>query len=234
MKNYKRIGLMAVALLFVFSSFGIINEVKGQASETAAILQLIENNRVTMDSLRCNVEMEKYDNQINDTTKFIGKVVYAPTEGKKANFKLDWSKPIPESLAVVNGKYVLYRPNIKQAIIGSADPKKLGAKNSNPALGFISMSKEELKANFTTTFVKREELEKDLPTFRIKLIPKIATDYQYAEAWIDGNGMPIRVRVVEKHNDVTTVRLRNLQKNVKLKTEDFVINYPESTKEVKG
>jgi hypothetical protein len=64
-----------------------------------------------------------------------------------------------ETLAVVNGKYVLYRPALKQAITGNAKNAKGGGKANN-ALAFMNMSKEQLKANYTIKYLGTGKCER--------------------------------------------------------------------------
>ena len=64
------------------------------------------------------------------------------------------------------------------------------------------------------------------------MTPKTRTNYKSAEVWVDGNGMPVRSKVIEHNNDSTTVTLSNLQKNVPVNTKVFVIDFPKKTTNV--
>jgi len=66
------------------------------------------------------------------------------------------------------------------------------------------------------------------------MTPKVPTSYKSAEVWVDGNGMPVQSKVIEKNNDTTTVLLTNLQKNVRVDKSEFQIKLPDGTKVIKS
>ena len=71
-------------------------------------------------------------------------------------------------------------------------------------------------------------------TWHLELTPKIKTTYKVADIWVDGNGMPIQMRITENNNDATIVFLSNLVKNQTLNAKTFVINLPKGTKKLEG
>ena len=158
----------------------------------------------------------------------------AQGKGKDPLFRIDWVKP-EESLAVINKKYVIYRPKLQQAYTGSTDKamKKDSSGVSSP-LAFINMSKAQLKANYDMKYLGEEKLSNGTQTWHLELTPKTAQKYKKADIWVDGNGMPIQMKTTENNNDTSTVLLNNLEKNVSLKGSDFQINPPAGTKIIKN
>jgi len=71
-------------------------------------------------------------------------------------------------------------------------------------------------------------------TIHLTLVPKGKASYKYAEVWIDGGGMPVQTKIVEKNDDSTTMRLTGLEKNPRLGTGDFDIKYDSNVKVVKS
>ena len=71
-------------------------------------------------------------------------------------------------------------------------------------------------------------------TTHFKLVPRGGASYKYAEIWVDGNGMPLQTKVVEKNDDATTVRLMNVQKNASLSTDQFKLKLDGKVKIVKS
>lgn len=231
MKTFFRFGLTAIALMLVFNAFAI-TETKAQ-NILPEILKRMETHRNSLTSLRSSVMMVKYDSvlKVSDTTS--GTASYVPLKGRDALVRIDWTKPLVETLAVANGKYILYRPRLKQAIIGNAkNPKDNGKANS--ALSFMNMSKDELKANFAIKYLGEEKVSGDISTWHLELTPKTAQNYKSAELWVDGNGMPIQAKVVENNNDTTTVLLSNLEKNTKINTDIFIVKLPKDVKRIDG
>lgn len=230
MKNYFRLGLAAFALMFLFSAFAVTEtRAQGVLNE---ILKRMDEHHKALTSLRSNVTMVKTDAVLQESDTYEGTAIYLPVKGRDAYVRIDWAKPAQESLSVVNGQYVIYRPRLGQAITGNAKDAKGGGKASG-ALAFMSMSKEQLKANYTVKYLGQENVG-SAPTWHLELTPKTAQKYKVAELWVDGNGMPIQAKVVEANNDSTTVRLANMEKNVTINAKDIPVVLPKGTKIVKG
>ena len=230
MKTFLRLGLTAIALVLVFSVFATV-ETTAQ-NILPEILKRMETHRNSLTSLRSSVTMVKYDSvlRVSDTTS--GTASYVPLKGRDALVRIDWTKPAEETLAVANGKYILYRKRLKQAIIGNA--KNAKGPKANSALSFINMSKEELKANFTIKYLGEAKVSGDISTWHLELTPKTAQNYKSAELWVDGNGMPIQAKVVESNNDTTTILLSNLEKNTKINTDIFIVKLPSDVTRING
>lgn len=233
MKSFLKPGLTAIAITLFFNAFTVV-ETKAQGNNPLnEILKRMETNRNTMKTLRSNVTMVKYNSQLKESDTNEGTSMYLPVKGRDALVRIDWTKPSAETLAVVKGQYVIYRPRLKQAIIGNAKEAK-GNGKANGALSFMNMSKDELKANYIIKYLGQENVSGNVPTWRLELTPKTATNYKMAELWVDGNGMPIQAKVVESNNDTTTVLLSDIQKNATINAGDFEVKMPKDTKRVDG
>lgn len=219
-----------MGLALVFNVFAVI-ETKAQ-NPLIEILKRMEINHKTLQTLRSNVTMVKYDSVIKKSDTTLGTVVFVPLKGRDALVRIDWTKP-NETLTVSNGIYTLYRPKINQAIIGNAKKAK-GKGTANNALSFINMSKADLKANFTIKYLGEEKVSSDVSTLRLELTPKKAQSYKLAELWVDGNGMPIQAKIIEHNDDTTTILLSNLEKNVGVNTKIFILELPDDVKKIKG
>lgn len=228
MKTFLRLSFTIFAFLLLS---GIVTEIKAQGV-LGEVLKRMDAHNKALTSLKANISMEKYNSQLGETDKYSGKAIYLPQKGRNAFVRIDWSSPVEESLAVVNKEYILYRPRLKQAIVGNVD-KVQGSGTSNNALAFINMSRAELKANYTINYIGQETAS-GVQTWHLELIPKNANQYKKADLWVDGNGMPVQMKVTESNNDTTQVVLSGLQKNVTVKGGDFKINLPKDTKIVKG
>jgi len=229
MKSYLRISLAAIAVILFLNAFAV-TDAKAQLND---ILKRMEVNRNTMKTLRSDVTMVKYNSQLKESDTTYGNSIYLPTKGRDALVRIDWTKPVAETLAVVNGKYVLHRPRLKQAIVGNAKDAK-GSGKANGAMSFMNMSKEQLKANYTIKYLGQENVSGGTPTWRLELTPKAATNFKMAELWVDGNGMPVQAKVIETNNDTTTVLLSNFEKNAKINASQFEVKLPKGTQIIKG
>ena len=229
MRNFLRLTFTAIAFLLLTGTFTV--ETKAQ-NTIGVVLSRMEEHNKNLTSLRANVKMEKYNSQLDESDLYEGKTTYLPQRGKNPYVRIDWSKPAEESLAVINREYIIYRPRLKQVMKGSVDTAKKGAGVNNP-LSFINMSRAELKANYSIKYIG-EETASGVKTWHLELTPKNGNSFKLANIWVDGNGMPVQMKVTEKNNDTTTVVLSNLDKNSTINASVFTINYPKDTKVVKG
>lgn len=232
MNKFFRLSLTSFALMFGFGVFSAA-ETRAQGNIPNEILKRMEAHRQSLTSLQANVMMDKFNSQIDEHDVTEGTTMYLPAKGRDALVRIDWMRPLQETLSVVNKQYVLYQPRLKQAFVGKVDSKSKETKGTN-ALSFMSMSKEQLKANYTFQYLGEEKVSGGVVTWHMRLMPKIASNYQYAEIWVDGNGMPVQAKIVENNNDSTTVLLSNLQKNVTLNAKGFKITLPKDTKIIKA
>lgn len=230
MKLFLRLNLTAIALTLFFSLF-TATETNGQ-NILPEILKRMETNRNSLTSLRTGVTMIKYNAQLKEPETRTGKSIYLPAKGREAFVRIDWTSPV-EVLAVVEGKYVLYQPGLKQAITGSTKEAK-GTAKANNALAFMNMSKDELKANYTIKYLGQETVSGGTQTWHLELTPKTATSFKLAEIWVDANGMPIQAKVTESNNDYTNVLLSGFEKNARINASQFKVNLPKDTKLIKG
>ena len=233
MKTSLRLGLIAVAIVLVFNAFAII-ETKAQ-NPLPEILKRMETHRKSLTSLRSTVKMVKYDSVLKVPDTYEGTTIYLPAKGRDALVRIDWTKPVQETLSVVKKKYVIYTPRRKQAITGDASDAKGSGKAGN-LFSFINMSKAELKANFDITYFGEEKISGDISTWHLEMTPKNPASYNFkkAEMWVDGNGMPLQIKITESNNDTTTVLLTNIQKNVPIKTDIFKVELPKKTQIIQG
>ena len=128
---------------------------------------------------------------------------------------------------------MIFRPALSQAYTGNTESAKGNAK-AGGALAFMSMSRTQLKQNYSIKYLGEATVKGGANTWHLELTPNAATSYKSAEIWVDGNGMPLQSKVVEKNNDTTTVLLSNLQKNIKINTGEFKIDLPKGTKIIKS
>jgi outer membrane lipoprotein-sorting protein len=231
MQKIIKLGLLSIAFTFVFSVFSVSN-VNAQGPLTE-ILNRMEAHQKALSSLKANVKMSKIDATLGEEDITAGTVVYLPQNGRNDYVRIDWTKPVEESLAVVKGSYILYRPRLKQAICGETDSVK-GTGTANNALAFMSMSKDQLKANYQIKLIGEEKVN-GTAVAHLQLIPKTKSSYKSADIWVDKDGMPLQARVIERNNDSTTIQLSNISKNLgSINGGIFKINLPKNVKCTRG
>ena len=231
MKKLIPLSLAVLMLLTVFMAVPYGSASAQSAGLVSSILNKMERNRRDLRSLRASISMEKYNAQLNDRDKFEGVMAYMPADGRNAYVRVEWQKPRREILTVADGAYQLY--NLRQNVVYEGNAKSSRAKAGN-VLSFLNMSGAQLKSSFNTEYVGEENLWGDVNTSHLKIVPRGASSYKYAEIWVDSSGMLIQAKVVERSDDSTTVRLLNLQRNAGISTDEFRQQLPDGVKRVKS
>ena len=205
-----------------------------QAGLVSSMLTRMERQKQSLRTLSADISMQKYNSQLRDTDTYYGTIRYVPSGGKSAALvRLDWNKPQQEILVVANGGYILYRPRLNQAIIGSSGSVR-SAKDSD-VLSLLNMSAAQLRSRFGDFQDTREEtIWGDVHTTHVKAVPKTAASYQYIELWVDDSGLPVQTKMVEKNGDSTTMRLSNVARNGNLDKGVFDLKLDSNVKRIKG
>lgn len=226
--------ILALALLVVALVAVPVPRTDAQAGLVSSLYTRMQRNQQTLKSLSADISMVKYNSQIRDSDEFYGNVKYIPVGGKSAFVRLEWTKPQHEILAVANGAYILYRPRLNMAYVGTTNSIKNG--KDSDVLALLNMSTSQLHARFGELQDLRDEtLWGGVATTHFKAVPKSAASYNYIEVWIDyASGMPVQTKMVEKNNDSTTVRLTNVARNQTIDKGIFDLKLDSSVKKVKG
>lgn len=229
----KLIGLGLGIVILAALAVGIPHEAKGQsAGLVSSVLNKLEQNRRSLKSLRAGISMEKYNSQLRDKENSYGVMIYAPAAGRNANVRIEWSKPQHEIISVQNGQYTLFRPRLSVAYKGNANSSK---NKAGGVTELMNLSRQQLQARFEPfQDVREETLWGGVSTIHLTLVPKGSASFKYAEIWVDSSGMPVQTKVVEKNDDATTVRLSNVERNVKLGSDEFSIKLDSNVKIIKG
>lgn len=232
MKRFVTPVLMMILMVAMIAGSVPVNVNAQNAGLVSSILNRMERNRRDLKSMRANISMVKYDARTRDDDKYQGTVMYMPSAGRNAYVRIDWQSPARETLAVADGSYTLFRPRLNMAYVGKAGNQKSKA---GGMLDFLNMSSQQVKARFEPLQdVYEETLWGGVSTTHLKLVPKGGASYKYAEIWVDGSGMPVQTKVVEKNDDATTVRLMNVERNAGISTDQFKLKLDGNVKIVKS
>jgi len=217
MKRLISLGL-GMAMVAVLSSQQGAN---GQsAGLVSSVINKMEQNRNSLKSLRASIIMEKYNSQLRNAEKISGVIAYTPASGRDANVRIEWEKP-HEVLTVSKGTYWLCKPRLGVCYTGSSKSKQ---NNGNGITDMLNLNRAQLAQRYEPVKDVREEtLWGGVSTIHLTLVPKnsASAGFKYAEVWVDSSGMPVQTKIVERNDDATTVRLQNLERNVKVPTDQF-------------
>lgn len=219
MKRLVPLGLTVAVIMVALALSAPQNTNAQGAGFISSVINRMERNRQNLKSLRAKVDMEKYNAQTRETDKLVGTVAYVPAVGRSANVRVDWTYPQKETLAVKDGQYTLFRPRLNMAYVGRAGQ---GRDTKSNAFQFLNMSRKQLQDSYEPLqYLGEETLWGGVNTSHVKLVPKGNSGYKYAEVWVDGSGMPVQTKVVEKNDDSTSVRLTNMEKNAGISLDLF-------------
>ena len=232
----KLLTFSLLGMLLVVAAVAVVPTPRAGAQSAglvSAVINRMESNRRDLRSLRSGISMTKYNAQIRDEDEFSGEVIYMPGEGRNARVRVDWQSPQRETLAVTDGKYTLFRPRLNMAYQGDANSNR---SKVSGVLGFgLNVSRQQMASAYEAPqFLGEETLWGGVRTSHLKLVPRGNARHKYVEIWVDGSGMPVQTKVVERNDDATTVRLTNVQKNARISLDDFKLQLPSATKIVRG
>jgi len=198
------------------------------------ILDRMSSNATNLKTAKAKVRMIKHNSQLNASDESQGTATYlAASQQKGFGLRIDFEKPAAEHLAIINHRYILYRPRLQQAITGSLNRPGADATLVR-GYSFLSMNRADLRANFDLIYLGEQKVADDVRTWHLRLTPKNSENFKSVEAWIDIDGMPRQIRIAERNNDTTTVELSQIQKNIPVEAEAFMIKTPKGTKIIQG
>ncbi|HLA95056.1 MAG TPA: outer-membrane lipoprotein carrier protein LolA [Pyrinomonadaceae bacterium] len=197
-----------------------------------SILNRMDTHYKALSSLRSTIEVDQLTSQSGQTRQLQGKLVFLPkTPSREMHTRMDWKLPRVEHLAVIGDSFTLYRPGLEMVIKDKIDnPESVSFAAS--ALSFGRISKVQMKATYTIEYFGQEEITGKVPTWHLRLSPKPASVNPLTELWVDANGMVRVAKISAKNGDTTTVRLIDIEKNIKMGLDDFRISYHGSIKPV--
>jgi outer membrane lipoprotein-sorting protein len=221
-----------ISLSFLIS-MASVTEARAQNALGEIYRRMDLNNR-SLQSLQADVTMVKTNVQLNVSDTTYGNTSYLTQTSKRGRYvRIDWTRPVQEQISLIGDDYELYRPKLNQVIIGKVSKAKNSA-SVGGALSFLSMSKAQLEANYSSAYLAKETIQGGIETAHIQLTPKAAANYKLADLWVDADGMPRQAMITELNNDTTTVLLSNIKKNVTLDGKIFKLTYPGSVKKIKS
>ena len=208
---------------------------QAQAGLVSAVLQRMEGNYNTLKTLKSNVTVVKYTGQVKEQEQTDGYLYLVPQKGRKANFRFDIQSPAQEYIVVKDTNYTYYKPRLNTAYVGKTAEQVGGSKSS--LFSFLSMSGAQLQASYSVQVAGNENVwspQGNVATTKLFLTPKARNSYKLAEVWVDGNGMPLQIKITEQNNDWTAIRVFNVDRNSNFSSDSLPLQLPKGVKIVKG
>lgn len=231
MRKYFR--LVAIATIMLGLAF-VIQPTQANSPSTvlASILDKMANAGNGLKTLKANLQQQKINTQIGVKGPIEnGTIYYRPLGNGKYQLRIDYTSPEQKTVVVDGEKFTLYQPNLKQ-MLESTIQKHAKSGGSGLTLRFDA----SLKEKYNISYIRDEEID-GIKTSVLAFIPKpgVQAPFKRLEQSVDHRTwLPIKIQITEKNNDVTWMRLGNLQPNVKLAGGFFSVKPQPGTKVIKG
>lgn len=188
------------------------------------IVKRINNHNKALQSLKADIKKTVFSSKLKVSETTEGSLNYLSKNRSRPNIRIEWGNPTKQYLVTRNGKYLVYKPKSKSAVIGEFYDDEFGY-----LIDLISFSKEKLRANFAIQYMGIKKVGKD-SYWQLKLTPKKKIFYKNIELLIDRNGMTKEIKGTEENGNQMTLSLSNEKKNVPIKSSIFKLNLPKGTK----
>jgi outer membrane lipoprotein-sorting protein len=231
MKRSQSILVIVSALALTFLPNGR-TEARATPQLLSGILAKMERAHENLQSLRASISQRKVNVQINSSDTDTGTLLYKPSVNGKGRLRIDYTKPDTSTISIVGDTVVFYQPRINQVLKSTVAKTTKSQTNGYSQIFGLDKSVKTLANNFNIEVVKDESIDGRTATI-LHLVPKSGGSFASVELWVDQeSGLPIQQKFVERNGDYTLVKLTNLERNIKLTDEAFVVKYPAGTKVV--
>lgn len=228
-------GLMKKAFmaLMVAAAF-VLAAGSAPAQVMSPVLVKMEQAGRNLKSLQAGIAQEKIDRTLGVKENSVGTLFYKAAAPGNERVLLEYTKPIPETVAVVGDKVTIYQPRINQLFLTS----RQASANKNRSINFIGLgyteAAAELRDRYNITILGDDKIN-GRPATMIQLDPKNkAEGVQSMMLWVDHQTwLPAQYFVIEKGSK-TTITLSSMQPNIPLPDSKFEISYPKDAKVVRG
>lgn len=221
MKILLIVGLMVYALK-VFS-------VAPAPQLLTGILAKMEAARRNLKSLQATITQQHTNIQIGSTDTEQGTILYKPNGGGKGRLRIDYTKPDTRVVSIVGEEVVLYQPRINQVLKTKLAQATKGRSGGFTQLVALDSSIKSLANDYRIEYVGEETINGQSAA-HLRLVPlksgsMVSLDiYVSQQSWL-----PLQYRFTERNGDYSVLRLSDLQLNLRLPDERFVVRYPSST-----
>jgi outer membrane lipoprotein-sorting protein len=199
-----------------------------------SVLNQMEQAARSLTSLQAGITQVKRDRTLDATDTSAGTFYYKKGAPGQDRILLEYTKPAPQTIAVVGDKVTIYQPFINQAI----ETTRQAQAGKNKSLSFLGLgygqAAQQLRDKFTVTLLGDEVIAGKKTTL-LALRPKVEENgIKQIQIWVDNaTWLPLQYVLLERGAE-TTVSLSAMKPNVKLDDSKFQIKLPGNVQVVKG
>lgn len=224
------ISISLVVGAFLILSSGGTSQVQANGSPQilTGILQKIERAHLDLKSLKAVIVQQRINSQIGSKDTDSGVLIYKPPVGNsKGKLRIDYNKPDVRVVSLVGENLIFYQPRINQVVKMSV--AKASKDKAYTQIVGLDSSVKNLTKSYNIEYVKDEMINGKMAS-QLHLIPKEKGQLASLDIWFSqDNWLPVQQKFVERNGDYSIVQLTNLEPNVRVADEAFVVKYPSST-----
>jgi chaperone LolA len=228
----KRTMILALSVALLVSLTGTMRRADANASPQllTGILAKMEKMHKDLRSLKAGFVQEKVNSQIGTKDKDYGTLIYKPGVGKaKGQFRLDYTKPTTNTIAVNGDNFLFYQPKLNQAFKNTVAKASKGRVGGYAQIIGLDGSVKTLFEQYNIDFVGEENVDGQNAS-HLRLTPKVNGGLANIEIWVNSNGFPLMQKFNERNGDYTLFKMTNPQQNIALNDSDFEVKLPGGVK----
>jgi outer membrane lipoprotein-sorting protein len=228
----KRTMILALSVALLVSLTETIRRADANASPQllTGILAKMEKMHKDLRSLKAGFVQEKVNAQIGTKDKDYGTLLYKPGVGKaKGKFRLDYTKPSNNTVAVNGDSFLFYQPKLNQAFKKSVTEAAKGRVGGYGQLIGLDSSVKTLVSQYDIDVIGDANVDGQNAT-HLRFTPKTRGGLTNIEMWINNSGFPLMQKFNERNGDYTVFKLTNPQQNVAINDGDFDVKLPGGVK----
>lgn len=233
----KKCILITLLLAVAVSSLPRSHLAAGHQVIAANILERVSKAFQRMRSLRASLTQQKIYGQLGISDPVERGVLYMKRKrNRDIQVRIEIIEPARRVITVRDRKFVLFQPTINQAIVGKLSE---GLVSGNPSVSFLTYffgGFSRLTDDYEVMTLGDEVLQGQRTT-HLRFIPATAKRglYRQIDLWVDHRlWMPTQQRLVEVNQDITLLRLSDVQVNIDLSDNFFTQRLPRHVKRLRG
>lgn len=183
------------------------------------VLRQMKQYFTTLESFKADFRMEQYNKQLGITDAYEGTVA-AKRDAGQTIVRLEFVRPVKETMYLENGQFTLYKSRMNQAVTVNL---------SQRISELFGMSDAQLKEQVE---VGEYETAGGVSGWRVSFKPR-STQFSSIDMTVN-YGEVNRIALPQKNDDRITIVIRNIKRNQPIKLEDIRFRIPKGTQIVKA
>jgi outer membrane lipoprotein-sorting protein len=193
------------------------------------VLAKMETARRNLKSLQATITQQHTNVQIGSVDTEQGTILYKPNGGGKGKLRLDYHKPDTRIVAILGEEVLLYQPRINQVLKTKLAQATKGRTGGYTQLAALDSSVKSLTKDYRIEYVNDETINGQAAA-HLRLVPLQSGALVSLEIYVSQqHWLPLQYRFTERNGDYSVLSLSDLQLNLNVPDERFIVRYPSNT-----